>query len=320
MMKAFDYSDTLGKRQELRNTAFFLTEKSIAWSYVNEHGIRQKPEVCPVCDCGRIKYLFQRWDINYYICDECGSVFTPVDSKTMHDYLELDKIIELRKSVEYQEDASARRSDVWDDMLRWLTYRTYRYTGKKKGVSIIDYGDRFEGQVEFIKKSSLCSEFVLVDSILDNSIKAEEAEKADVLLYLNQLQHEVNPKEAIESTRSLVKPGGLLVISTRLGSGFDVLTLKGGLDNIFPYEHVMLPSKKGLEILIENAGFELLEILTPGTLDVQYVTDNIERLDEGNLFVKQLLSTGDAFIRMEFQKLIQKAGLSSFAQVVARKK
>lgn len=319
-MKAFDYSDSFGRKLNIRNTSFYAREKDIAWRYVNSHQKEKTMGICPICGKEDPKYLFQRWDVNYYICENCSSVFVPVKDDVIEGYLALREMKGLRASKEYQDDASARRNDIWEDMVRWLTYRVFRYTGKKEKLTIIDYADRFQGQVDALRNSTLCGRFLLVDSILEESESIECSEQADLLLYLNQLQHEKSPKETLEYLRKLIKNDGLIVLSTRLGSGFDILTLKGGLDNIYPYEHIMLPSKEGLEILLQECDFELLEFLTPGVLDIKYVIENKERIEDSNLFVKELIKTGDESVLMEFQRLLQKAGMSSFAQIVARKK
>ena len=148
--------------------------------------------------------------------------------------------------------------------------------------------------------------------------KSEKIEKADVILYMNQLQHETNPTETLKELRKELKEDGVLILNTRLGSGFDILTLKGNMDSIFPYEHIMLPSRKGLEMILEEAGYELLEITTPGTRDMESVIRNKERIEESNFFVKYLLQTADKATMADFQQFLQKSGLSSFAQVVAR--
>lgn len=80
----------------------------------------------------------------------------------------------------------------------------------------------------------------------------------------------------------------------------------------------MLPSRKGLEKILQDAGFELLEITTPGTRDMESVLRNKDRIEDGNFFVKYLLNTADKSVLSDFQQFLQKSGLSSFAQVVAK--
>ena len=72
-MRAYDYSDSLGTRRNVRNAGYFLKEKEIAWKFVNQHRNKILPEECPICRSRELKYMFQRWDVNYFICGGCSS-------------------------------------------------------------------------------------------------------------------------------------------------------------------------------------------------------------------------------------------------------
>lgn len=319
MLRAYDYLETTYTRKNIQKTELFGREKSIAQQYVYAHSTNAERSCCPICQDSSIKYLFHRWDVNYYRCQGCGSVFVPVSDEVMKGYLENEAMRELRLSEDYQREADVRRSEIWDDLIHWIKFRTYRYMGRNSGLYVLDYGNRYRGLAERLKESGLCGVYHLKESILEQAAP-EDCDGADVILYLNQLQHESDPVATLKKLYGKLKDDGLLLLNTRLGSGFDILTLKGGLDNIFPYEHVMLPSGKGLELILEQAGFQLLEFVTPGTMDVQYVLDNLDRVDEGNLFVHSLFKEGSGATLMDFQRFLQKAGLSSFAQIVAEKK
>lgn len=54
--------------------------------------------------------------------------------------------------------------------------------------------------------------------------------------------------------------------------------------------------------MLAQTGFELLEFTTPGTFDLNYVKANKDGLAEA-----------------DFQRFIPKSGLSSYAQVIARR-
>lgn len=322
MLKAFDYTEQALPGMPIQNKTFFRKEKGLALQYVTKHPPKKvEEEICPVCGSRHLKWLFHRWDVNYYMCRQCSSIFAPVAQEIINGYLDMDEMKELRTSKTYQEEAEARRAGLWDDLLLWVKYRSYRYLNKNTKLAIMDYGNRYWGLSNRLKELGTEKSYVLVDSILTDIQQTDCMDgQADIVLYINQLQHEPNPIKALKKIRSKLSDTGLLFLSTRLGSGFDVITLKGGLDNIFPYEHILLPSRKSLEPLLEQAGYELLEIVTPGVMDMQYIMDNHERIDEDNFFARYLVEDADRATVMDFQRFLQKAGLSSFAQVVARKK
>lgn len=316
MLKAYDYGEPDQKTGEIQNPGLFRKEKGIALQYVLDNPNHIKEGKCPVCGSAHTKFIFSRWDIDYLFCDECCSIFVPVDQKMIKDYLTIEKMRELRISDEYQYQAEERRADIWDGQVMWAQFRIYRYLGRNRNLDIIDYGNRYNGSVNRFRGSGMCSHYELRDSILP--IDTEKVSRADVILYINQLQHESDPVATLSSLKKDLKKGGILILNTRLGSGFDILTLKGSMDSIFPYEHIMLPSRRGLEMILDKAGYELLEITTPGTRDMEAVLKNKERVEESNFFIKYLLKTADRSTLADFQKFLQKSGMSSFAQVVAK--
>lgn len=317
MLRAYDYADPQEKK-EMHDAVLFRREKQIAQNFVIEHTIDQGKVKCPICCSKQTKYIFERWDVNYRFCDNCQSIYVPMDDDILQKYLQLDEMKKLRTSEEYQTQADERRIDIWTDLVMWSEYRIFRYLGKKGGLRVIDYGNRYRTCAELFQNSKVIDRYELRDSILP--VNTAHLEEADVILYLNQLQHENDPIASLEEIGHYLTEDGLLILNTRVGSGFDILTLKGGTEDIFPYEHIMLPSKKGLAIILEKAGYELLEITTPGTRDMEIVMKNKERIEESNFFIKYLIDTADRTTIVDFQQFLQKSGLSSFAQVIARKR
>ncbi len=318
MLKAYDYAER-PMDNKMHEAGLFNTEKKIAMKYVLDHPLKNIKCDCTICKSNKIKYIFSRWDVNYYYCEECGSIFVPTDMDVVSNYTALPEMIEFRNSDKYQSQASDARSVVWDDCVSWLSFRAFRYLGKNEKLDVLDYGNKYRGLVEKIQNAALVGNYELRSSIL-NDIICGKVEKADIVIYFNQLQHETNPVESLKMLKENMKKDSILVLSTRLGSGFDILTLKGGISDVFPYEHITLPSKKGLEIILDRAGYELLEITTPGTRDMNVVLENRERIDEENFFIKYLLEVADNRTIQDFQQFLQKSCMSSFAQAIARKR
>ena len=111
-----------------------------------------------------------------------------------------------------------------------------------------------------------------------------------------------------------------MVFSIKAGNGFDILKLGGNNPSLLPFEHNFLPSRDGIEILLERTGFELLEYTTPGTFDLNYVKNNKSRLGKDDYFLQYFLSHASENSLAEFQRFLQRSGMSSHAQLIARKK
>lgn len=333
MLTAFNYYEPEEEsriRKKIKDSVLFERELEIAKRFVetNKNILPQSAaelRSCPICKDSGIEIFYEKWGIKYLRCNACYSVFADVEEKTEQEYKQLPDMIKFRTSEEYQRKASVNRRQMWSELLDWLQFRTYRYLGRNTGLSVIDYGTRYQGLIELLNESGICGRYELKNSILNFegetfTSRDELSERADIILCLDYIQHEINPISFMEEMRINLKQDGLLFLSTRVGSGFDILTLKENNDNVFPYEHILMPSKEGLKILLETTGFELLEITTPGNFDWNYVKANRDGISEKEYFLRYFMNTATPNIEAEFQRFLQQSGMSSYAQVVAKLK
>lgn len=323
MFTAFNYYEPEEEnrvRKEIKDSALFEKELKIAKRFVDAKKSLKMLKKCPVCANDDITAFYEKWGISYMRCKKCFSIFADVENSVVQEYKKLPEMIELRTSEEYQSKASQNRKQMWDELFDWLKFRTYRYLGKNKELEIIDYGTRYLGLAELLKESDMCAKYELRSSILSEKedVTVDTIEYADVILCMDFIQQENEPIKFLKEIKKYLKPESLLFLSTRVGSGFDILTLRGNNRNVFPYEHIMMPSKEGLKILLEEAGFEMLEITTPGTFDWNYVKSNREVLSEQEYFLNYFMNTATSTMESEFQRFLQQSGMSSYAQVVAR--
>jgi hypothetical protein len=243
----------------------------------------------------------------YQRCKSCYSIFASVEDEIVEHYIAYKPLVDFRNSIEYQASAAERRAGIWSELLFWLEFRIARYMNNSTAVDIIDVGNRYLALSRKIKQAKFCKSY--------NKVKT-----ADVVLFIDQFRCLTNPTEKLLELRDMLSNNGLLVMNMRVGSGFDVLTLKGCKGSVFPYEVICLPSIEGLEIILHRAGFDILEVSTPGSLDIEHVMQNKMNIDEDDLFVQYLINKADNHTLTEFQRFLQKSGMSSHARVIARKR
>ena len=321
MLRSYQYKEVGAVRSPIQNPNFRKKEEEIARKYVLKHGGRgrlNKP--CPICGKSTGEYFYTKWGVDYLCCPDCRSVYADVDGDIAKEYQKTEALQELRLDEAYQEDAAAGRTEMWTEFLEWMEMRSFRFIRRNKGLSIIDVGNRFKEYVRVIRESELCGRYDLRSSILSDDENNIDKGMADLVFYVDQMQKETDPRERMMELREMLSPKGLLIIGTRAGSGFDILTLREKNEKIFPYEHIMLPSVKGLMLMLERIGLKVLEITTPGVMDVNYVMESKESLDEREGFVRYLLEESDTGILHEFQRFLQKSCLSSFVRVIACRK
>lgn len=320
MFTSFDYYEQKEKlASPLKNPSLFKQELDIIEKFARNHISKEKEDIyCPACKEKHNILFFKKWDVDYYRCPNCFTIFNYIDVEYMEEYKTDETLVALRTKEEYQLDTSSRRMFLWDDLLDWYKFRCFRYLKKNQNLCIIDYGTRYFELIRLIRDSGLASDYELRNSII-NLESNGKVESADVILCMDYIQQEQFPIQFLKKINAELKEEGLLFFSTRMGSGIDVLTLKGNNNGIFPYEFNLLPTPLGLEFMFEDAGFQILELTTPGVLDVSYLFEQLECLEENNTFLYYFLKNAKENDLAEFQRFLQKSSMSSYAQLVARK-
>ena len=87
-----------------------------------------------------------------------------------------------------------------------------------------------------------------------------------------------------------------------------------------PPQHINLLSIEGMRDLMRRADLEIVELTTPGNLDVDIVENALARdpLLPVPRFVRYMLRSRDAATREQFQAFLRASLLSSHVRVVAR--
>jgi hypothetical protein len=313
MLKAYSFAEKQVLARTNISPEIMSREKQVAAAFLVETDVGIAGRECSACGHEVSTHFADIMGLEYRCCSDCRSIFASVAEDTASRYAIYPALESLRCSDTFQVSSRESRADIWHDLLFWIRFRCARYLAGIEGFTVIDIGNLYDGFSEMLRDSGLCARYERTKAV------PVSPSGNDLVLYIDQLRKESNPLAALRTIYSLLKRSGLLFLSARLGSGFDVLALKGNNPSVFPCEHLFLPSPRGLVILLEKAGFEVLEFLTPGNLDIEYVLQNRELIEEGDLLINQVLTLRDTATLLEFQRFLQKSGLSSHARLIARK-
>lgn len=291
---------------------------------------------CVACDSAIKEFAFEKNGFSYYLCQKCGSLFqTPRPSIT--DY---EKFYRDSESSRYWAEkffpatASLRQESIFRPRAEKLNEIT-----NEKGFEVcrvIDVGAGFGMFLEEWRKVSPGSELVAVEPsknlaaicaskgirTIENIVEEVEGFdcSADMVVCFEVLEHAVEPLSFVSSLSRLVRPGGLIVVSTLSIDGFDLQVLWEKSKQIFPPHHINFMSIEGFNWLFERAGLVNIEIMTPGRLDVDIVINAYREnpaILEDNRFLKRLVANRRA--AQELQKLLAENCLSSHAWILATK-
>jgi hypothetical protein len=256
----------------------------------------------------------------YGRCPESDSLFLMDLAPTEHWSKLLTETATYRQAPKgfHASVSESRIENVYAPKLDWIqtTLRMQEMkqptllevTSLPSDFSILLNESGFFNSVLTANEMDLCREKTSPTAIADAAVLLESMDRVD------------DPKALLNAVHSRLKANGLLFLTALVSSGFDFCVL--GINNLYlcPPDRTNCFSLRGLETFLSEGGFKLIEVSTPGVLDLEIVQAHLRHDPKVKLssFERQLLGSDDDTKRT-FQSFLQERGLSSFARIVGRK-
>ena len=305
---------------------FLLTEKN---EWIDVH--------CPACDAHDPAKFGEKRGVAYERCKNCSTVY--VNPRPSEDLLQRlyshSKVYELWNTHIFPSSDAQRRENIYRPRADRLIDYCRQY-GIAQGASFLEVGAGFGSFCDVVRAKNYFGTITAVEPTpqlaqacqkLGLNVIADFAERAidnrhcDVFCSFEVIEHIFDPFRFVRNAFDAVSDNGLAVLSCPNPHGFDALML-GLKSSAFDHEHLNYFNPKSMAILLERAGFEILEITTPGKLDVDIVrtavlNGDIDVTDQP--FMQQLLVEASDDVRKEFQAFLASNTMSSHMLTVARK-
>jgi len=149
--------------------------------------------------------------------------------------------------------------------------------------------------------------------LLNNSI--------DVVVSFEVIEHLGTPATFITNASKYLKAGGMFVCTCPNGQGLEILSLKEKATAV-DHEHLNYFNPDSIKILLENNSIKVIEVSTPGELDVELLKMSFKknpRLFEKNDFLKYLISKKSINLEQSLQEFIKNNLLSSHMLTIGKK-
>ena len=91
-------------------------------------------------------------------------------------------------------------------------------------------------------------------------------------------EHLHDPKIFLEILNDLMDSGDSFIFTTLSGMGVDIQTLWEDSKAVSPPMHLNFLNPRSVEILLKEIGFKVIEISTPGKLDIDIMNNNIDKI------------------------------------------
>jgi SAM-dependent methyltransferase len=158
----------------------------------------------------------------------------------------------------------------------------------------------------------------IVEKMVEH-VSREDVGSPDVICAFEVIEHLLDPSGFLADCRSLLNPGGLLIITCPNGNGFD-LSMLGPLSDTFNFEHLNYFNPRSLRDLLTRCGFHVVGVETPGKMDVDLVRRAVlaGRLEVGlDAFLRTVLIDEHDRLADPFQRFLADHQLSGHMEVVA---
>jgi SAM-dependent methyltransferase len=132
------------------------------------------------------------------------------------------------------------------------------------------------------------------------------------------LEHLHAPADFLRGIARILRPGGVVLLTSLCCDGFDIQTMWEQHRNVYPPHHINILSLDGYRRLFAAAGFTDIRITTPGTLDVDIVRSQLPEA-QWPRFLRTLFRRGDETVVRELQTFLADNQLSSHCWVTARR-
>jgi SAM-dependent methyltransferase len=178
--------------------------------------------------------------------------------------------------------------------------------------------------IEAIEPSDDLAAFCIEKGIIVNKNMLENlvgvTKEYDLLTCFELFEHLHDPMVFLKDCYKMLNPGGHLLITTLNGHGFDIQVLWEKSNSIFPPHHLNFFNPVSMKNILKIAGFDHIEISTPGELDIDIV-HNVYKNGNKDLprFMNSIFNYTSEKVLNNFQQFIKENCLSSHMRVVARK-
>lgn len=289
---------------------------------------------CPGCSNKKSDFAFNKIGFDYRVCGECGSIFVsprPTDDALRYFYKNSNSGSFQRKTI-LGNTLESRSKKVFSYRIQWIMGLVEEYCPDAE--TFLDYATRYPILLKQFKNANLFESIVSVlpewyeqgemlaqDVKIINDIDLMK-NSVDIFSAFEIVEKIFNPLKLFNEAYNACRKNGLFIVTTATSSGFEYQVLKEHSPNIIPIDRMNLLSLEALTKQVERVGFEVVEISTPGRLDVEIVRRAYERNPDIPLdsFWKYLFLKRDENALSSLQEYLQQFRLSSHVRIAAIKR
>lgn len=289
---------------------------------------------CPGCSNKNSKFAFEKMGLDYRLCDDCGSLFiSPRPSEeVLRFFCEKSQSGRFLRKNFLERTQESRSEKVFSYRIQWITGLAEEYFPNVK--VFLDYATKYPIFLKQIKSAGLFDTVISAfpecyeqEDLLPEQIQILKGDKlpsnsVDIFAAFEVVEKIFDPMKFFNDAYAACRHNGLFVVTTTTSSGFEYQVLGEYSPNIIPIDRLNLLSLEALRGQIEKAGFEIIEVSTPGRIDIEIVKKAYDRNPDIPLhpFWQYIFRHRGANALHSLQEYLQQYQLSSHVRIAAIKK
>lgn len=323
------------KEEEIRPKKLFdklleLNREDIKYYFKDSNYFQIK---CPACG-KEGNFVFNKDGFCFDECTDCKTLYVSPrpDKKSFDNYYTDSKSTEFWATEFYKVTQANRRKKLWIPKSKLINEKISKYASDTE--CLIDIGGGYGVFMEeFLKLkninhliiepskflSKICREKNLnvLEKFLEDVIDSDLSISKKTFVSFELFEHLHNPKTFLQTLYDLMSSGDTFIFTTLSGMGVDIQSLWENSKSISPPMHLNFFNPKSVKILLEDVGFDVVEVTTPGKLDIDIMNNSLEHIKDR--FWKNFLEYSDDNEKKIMQKFISDNNLSSHMMVVCKK-
>ncbi len=323
------------KENEIRPEILFakyieLGKKDIEIFFTN---VELLPINCPAC--GEIgNFVFNKFRFNYEECNACKTLYvSPRPKKEAFDkYYSDSDSSEFWANEFYKETEVKRREKIWKPKAALVSKKIDIIKDVK---CLVDIGGGYGTFVEELKKinkgidiliiepsqrlAQICIEkkLTVICDFFENVNTMDLPNLKTVYTSFELFEHLHNPELFLQNLYNSMKKDDIFLFTTLNGMGVDIQVLWKNSKSVSPPHHLNFFNPKSIRKLLKHIGFDILEVTTPGKLDIDIMCNNIN--DVHDRFWNNFLNNSSDIEKENMQKIISDNLLSSHMMIMCGK-
>lgn len=292
---------------------------------------------CPACGGDTRTPLFTKDGFHYHACRTCKTHYiSPRPSAALlGKFYPVSQVCKLFRDRIFPASKITRREHIFQPRLRSIVAACV--ADGIQAPTLVEVGAGFGIFCEEAIRSGFFARVIGVEpnreladecrglgiSIVEKMIEdvhPDDTGKVDVICSFEVLEHLFHPRDFLNACRKLLQNEGLLFLTCPNGNGFD-LSMLGARSDTYNFEHLNYFNPQSIRLLLESSGFRVVDVQTPGKLDVDLVHKAARAglLDlDTHTFLRRILLDEYETLGPPFQEFLASHQLSGHMSVIAK--